>query len=69
LRNRHPAVTRGRRPHRATDGSRPDVAARTGPRITSWCTRCGAGRRRRSGRMGGGLGLCEACYASDRRSR
>lgn len=69
MRNAHPAVTRGRKPHRATDGSRPDVAARTGPRVTSYCDRCGDDRRRPSGRMGGGLGKCENCYQSARRSR
>jgi len=58
-----------RRPHRRTDGSRPDVTARAGPRTTACCDRCARDRRRPSGRMGGGLGLCENCYASDRRAR
>lgn len=63
------AITRPR-PHRRTDGSRPDVAARNlGRRIFSRCRQCTADRRRPSGRMGGGLGLCENCYASRRRSR
>lgn len=51
-------------------GSRPDVAERNrASRITAYCRRCSRSRRRQTGRMGGGRGLCENCYQNDRRSR